>query len=1174
MTTAPQLTDEQQAALSTRDVSVALDAGAGCGKTFVLTERFLSHLDPTCDDAPPAELQELIAITFTEAAAREMRKRIRSTCLERLNRAEGSAGSYWLSLLRAIESARVNTIHSFCGSLIRTHAVELGIDPLFRVLDEASAQVMRSEAVDHVLGDLLEARDPRVMGLATEYDLPGLKQRLNCLLPRVTEPDFVAGKSQSAAELVRTWQQSYEQDYLPTVMRDLGKSYAAAEVARLLPQAEPASERFRDVRDQLLEALAHLAREEPLDLAVESLRELTMIRGVTKSADWPDKQSFEDYKAACKTLRTAIDKVDPLASEAVLERAARLGLDLMEIAQSVDAAYREAKQSLESLDYDDLLSEACRLLTQPEFAETQKRLQQGVRLLMVDEFQDTDRRQVAIVKALVGPGLEMGRLFFVGDYKQSIYRFRGAEPQVFQQLQEETSEEGRLPLAMNFRSQPAILNFVNSLFSRVLDDSYQELRPSRPQTTTAPTTEFLWTPIAKSASIAASRQAEARTIARRIRALIDSQEPVVGYKNAQGEWEGRPAKAGDVAILFRALGDVQYYEQALRDEQLEYHLVGGHAFYSQQEVFDVANLLRAVASECDEIALLGVLRSPFFSLADESLLWIANHAGGVEGASTSPGCLATGFYNTRVPEQLSDQEAEKLHFARETLHALREQKGRANVAQILVDAVRRTSYDAILLSEFLGHRKVANLEKLVEQARAFDAYRPGDLDGFVRQLSEFVANKPKEALAATRDRDADEVQLMTVHGSKGLEFPIVVLADLDRKTRADTDPAAYHAQLGPLVKPSQVEKKHTFGLDIFKAQEQREDRRELDRLFYVACTRAADNLILSASYALESPPLGPWLKTLDAHFDLATGELRSEDPRPCATETPGPLVRVSISDGNTESTPSRSRGVDRRAVLAKAADSHSAPVPPRTIRPVAFDPMSLCRFSVSRLTGKLQYATARPAAQAMDAMLDAPADRVDPRGFGTLVHAALERMAFDGKDPVETWCRELAPLHLNRSVEQGAGEAGVLLQRFQNSPRHEQLRTARQVHREVEFLLPWAVQSEQASGDYLQGYLDCLVQDENGAWTVLDYKTNRVDAEGVTQAAEEYRLQLYVYAMAVEHVQGQPPASLAIHFLRPQAEVTFDWDAQARQRGQELVDRAIASVREEAQQRYLQESTY
>ncbi|MEM9660185.1 MAG: 3'-5' exonuclease, partial [Planctomycetota bacterium] len=368
-------------------------------------------------------------------------------------------------------------------------------------------------------------------------------------------------------------------------------------------------------------------------------------------------------------------------------------------------------------------------------------------------------------------------------------------------MQGSVGPTGQLSLTVNFRSQPAIVDFVNAVFGDEFGDSYEPLAATRPQSTPTPAVEFMWLPeeeTPKSEDDVSrptprrgrkqqARLREAQWIARRLRQLIDSRQPLIAASDGSAE-HARPLELGDVAILMRSLSDVAIYEEGLRQYELDYYLAGGHAFYAQQEIYDVLNLLRTIASSADEISLAGALRSPLFSLQDATLFWMVEAHGSLNAAvapSATPGALA-------------ESERRKLRRAATTIGRLRRQKDRLLVAEVLLQALGATGYDAVLQAEFLGHRKLANIEKLVEQARALDQTAPGDLAAFIRQLSEYVSQAPKEPLAATQS-DSNVVRIMTIHHAKGLEFPLVVLPDLERRSHAGTAEAALHRELGPVV---------------------------------------------------------------------------------------------------------------------------------------------------------------------------------------------------------------------------------------------------------------------------------------------------------------------------------------------------------------------------------------
>ncbi|MEX2306351.1 MAG: UvrD-helicase domain-containing protein [Pirellulales bacterium] len=1176
------LTAEQREAIDRRDVSIALSAGAGCGKTHVLTERFLSHLQPPAAGAEPTRLRQLIAITFTDAAAREMRSRIRNACYERLRHAgTDQEQHHWLRLLREIDAARVSTIHAFCAALLRAHAAPAGLDPTFGVMDQADADVLQSEVIDDVLRERLAELDDLPLELAAAYGLARLKQQIAALVHRRHDPAFPKWLAATPEETLARWREWHKREAIPNAIREIAAEAPIDDVMRLLRSADSRgkSAKFSEARTALLELLPRLKKGSITEAELQTIRDQARVQGICNAKDWQPADHYAVYKDACKDLRDVIDKHKPQPFDAECARpVAELGLALLRLTHKVVEQYEDRKRAQGKLDFDDLLSRAYALVSDPKNAELRGQIANDLCLLLVDEFQDTDQLQADLVQALCGPDYDGGRLFFVGDFKQSIYRFRGAEPKVFRDLRADIPKPGRLPLTVNFRSQPAILHFVNALFCDTFSgdgDEYESLRACRPQTTQSPAVEFLWT-IAPDknnrrlpGSALEARRQEARAIARRLRALLDpasTERPIVD-KLAR---KPRQLQPGDVAILFRALSDVQVYEEALREYELDYYLVGGHAFYAQQEIYDVLNLLRSVASTADELSLAGVLRSPFFALEDETLFWLVDTCGS----------LNAGLLSQRQPPQLSAEERAKVAAAAETIRHLRSIKDRVPIATLLGEALDRTGYDAVLVTEFLGQRKLANMHKLLERARAADHGGTLDLDGFITQLAQFIAQQPKEALAATLPEAADVIRLMTIHHAKGLEFPLVVVPDLDRGPRFGTPPAALDRELGPLVPaPADDEQTNfTTGMTLFAAAERAADLEERQRMLYVACTRAADYLILSSSLEDFVKPKSDWMKLVAERFDLADGQLIARLPPDNET----PQVRVT-TDPATEYKPvGRSRGPDLMKMLEEAhqlaADGDG--VVPATVAAIPVDCAARRQFSFSRLTGQLlrpdepgatadeSGATAGPRSGSAVADLpssvpvaaDLPESSVDPRGLGLLVHDVLARIDFGDANRVAEWCEHLAPLHVRVNAESAAQAARDMIERFVASPHGRRLAEAAAMHREVEFLLAWPPGHGNGDAACLRGYIDCLYQGTDGGWRLADYKTDNVAPADVPRAAQGYEMQLYVYAIAAERALGQPPTELALHFLRPGAQHIFPWNDATRRRAIEMVNRSITEL--------------
>jgi ATP-dependent helicase/nuclease subunit A len=1200
------LTDQQRRAVTARGVSVALSAGAGCGKTFVLTERFLKELEP--DDSRPegrdrrSRLSQLVAITFTERAAREMRNRIRAACRQRLRECPENQADYWLALVRELDSARISTIHSFCGSLLRAHAVEAGIDPRFRVLDGAQASTLLFELTDDVLRTLLADRDEAVLSLVTRFGLDRLREMIARLLAARQEiGDWAAWQHETPEGLVKRWEDFWRCETLPRLLRRIGESDDAKTLIDLAMRYPPDHPVMRERCDFLVEWLPKLrsagvpparssASETPSLLELLSaIRENAKVQGGGTKKNWATEDVYERFKDAAKRLRDQIDKAKPQMrfDAAAARSAAKLALQAVALASDVAEQYEREKRELGVLDFDDLLIGVRKLLVGDDRRELRKRLASQIRLLLVDEFQDTDPLQVELVKALCDNDYLRGKLFFVGDFKQSIYRFRGADPGVFERL---SKEVGELPLSLNFRSQPAILEFVNELFCdcRDLGPKYEPLQPSRPQVSPQPAVEFLWAaPLGTevpspqdtdSASLPSPLddlgrrerllRTEADWIARRIRGLLDSREKIVWDEDAAkaGAPAARPARQGDFALLFRALTNVEYYEEALRRYGIDYYLVGGHAFYAQQEIYDLLNLLRTINSPSDAVSLAGVLRSPMFALHDETLFWLSRHPDG----------LAAGLWASAPPKELDEQQRQRAEFAAATLQDLREIKDRLPVARLIQEAMERTGYDAMLLAEFLGERKLANLHKLVEQARSFDRAGVFTLTDFITQLSEFVARRPDEALAATQPELADVVKLMTIHQSKGLEFPVVIVPDVGRPRRNQGPSIAFSPKLGPVLKDENA----TTGYDLLMAAENDEDLAERSRLLYVATTRAADYLILSAGVEQPGNASGPWMEMIAKRFDLMTGtpmlavQKSPRDKSPIqgwalqcpadASRTPTPeireLARVTTAEPPIQSAPvSLRHRRDLMEIVEKAeqmaADGQGSR--PRYLAPVPRDATARRQYSFSRLTGQLHARTARIDETAFDSGTSAEPP-LDARGLGTLVHAVMEEIDFASPGDVAERVRRLAEQHLSGEERRREESLAIeMIERFTASPRAARLAGAKDVFRELEFLLAWPPDASRPDGRYLQGFIDCLYCDADGGWRLIDYKTNQVTAETLPAKAAPYQMQMLVYAMAAETILKCPPAELLLCFLRPGLEYRFDWNATARQQAIELVSGAL-----------------
>lgn len=1034
------LTDEQARAVAMRAASVVLASGAGCGKTKVLTARYLAHL--IAGDAEPGQL---VAITFTERASREMRKRIRAAI-----KAEWQTGDResWGRHLRALETAPVSTIHSFCGSVLRQHAIAAGLDPRFEVMEEVLAAGLRDEALRECLHALLTEESPVGDDLRALVVLYGWRAANEAIASLVMSPEptaWTAWGERPADDVAAEWQAFAATELLPAFVRHL--CVAAPKVAnclRLLRTTPCVGPIMQEGVTRILDGLPRLHESADLTAAVEELTEAAKV-GKERAKAWPDEASYEAIRDAFAEFRKELpDKLEPFLELADgVADAVVVGQRFARVAAACTSAFAKRKRGAGVVDFHDLLSLTRDLLrAKPAVCAA---LRRRYRFLLLDELQDTDPIQMDIVEMLCGDGLTRGKLFAVGDAKQSIYRFRGAEVRLFDALRGRVPDDGRQQLTLNFRSRPGILSFVNELFTDHVPN-YEPLRPHRPANGDGPCVEFLWSPKDANDNVADGRRTEADRIAHRIVELV-----AVG--------EARPQQ---IVMLFRSMSSVGLYEAALRAHGIDYYLVGGRAFFAQQEVYDLLNLLRALENPQDAVCLAGTLRSPFGGLSDEALYILARHRDG----------LWAGLHDEATHERLPDDQHDRVARAKRWLTRWRDHKDRLPIAGLLNLVLADSGYDAALQFEFLGERKLANLWKLIDLARTFDRSGLVGLADFIHRLGELVRSQPREEQAATLPEEADVVRLMTIHQAKGLEFPVVVLPDLAATTGGPVTPVArWDARLGCVARPPSEDEPPLFtdfGWRLWKASEAIADWHEDLRTFYVACTRAEEYLILSGSLTDPVKPQNAALGLLAERFDLQTGASRGDGQI---------LARVAPPTHDVEAPPRRE---------------------PRTGEPLTADDAE-----------RVRPITLLPTT-------DDDGGRVMPRE--RIARAVLSRWDFADADG---WQQLLADALAGEPAARAKDAAPVVrrwLEQFAASPIRQALAGANELHRDVEYVH----ESERGSIDVLFRVGDgwTLVAWDFTEATLFDDRADsrlsaQIAAAGCQFAGANLRVERHVFAARV-----------------------------------------------------------
>ncbi|HSQ29165.1 MAG TPA: UvrD-helicase domain-containing protein, partial [Gemmatimonadaceae bacterium] len=701
-----QLTDTQRDAIAL-DRHILLAAGAGSGKTTTLVEKIVCSLHPDDVARQRCELSDIAAITFTNAAAADfkdkLRKRIREVADWHAARSDHATADRWRERIYEVDRARIGTIHSFCGQILREFAFRLGFDPGFTILDEADTALLRAECTSMVVQRALHD-EPAAMALLDHFRISDVERLVSDLV----------GRGEVVREALHAW----------------------------YTNGDPNIDDLRDAID----------------------RQRVAFKCAEDEGEW---RNF-----------------DPLG--------ARLAGMLLRLAQAARAELDVRLDDEGALDYDALITRTRTALKTN--ASVLDAVRSRLRWLFVDEFQDTDRAQVDIAYLICGFA-EPERatppwLCIVGDPKQSIYRFRRADVSLWRKVEQDFANRGIPPIHLdtNFRSRKPIIAYVNETFEGVMGEGsaavreaghevdYRPLRPYREAPNDNDLIELVTPSTGRDGNADERREAEAEAVVARIWEMRG--QPLVWDDKAKST---RAVKWGDIALLFRTRTGLPILEQALRRHNVPYYVASSTGFFSRREIRDIRLLLAALADPRDDVAWLGLLRSPFVGLTDEALMHCR---------ATAPRApLSKAVHSNTIPT--TDPV---LIRARDWLRTARELRDRVSIAELIDFAVARSAYGAQVLAGHGGRIALGNIRKLVRIAEGRPESTVSDFVAFMEQREQEATDDGDALLFTARD---NVVTLSTVHGAKGLEWPIVFLLDLDRPIvkknnapRIIADPAA------------------------------------------------------------------------------------------------------------------------------------------------------------------------------------------------------------------------------------------------------------------------------------------------------------------------------------------------------------------------------------------------
>ncbi|MEO8502955.1 MAG: UvrD-helicase domain-containing protein [Acidobacteriota bacterium] len=1044
-----------------------VEASAGTGKTSVLIDRALAYVQ-----AGERRITELAIITFTEAAAAELKMRLRAGIGGALAAAEGDERARWVEALGDLESAPIGTIHAFCVELLRLRPVEAGLDPNFSVADELARKLLFAEVWDEWLraGDIPdEAFEAALdLGFDGEAELRQAAERLAEI-----EPEALPKPWFKEADLLVSWERAYA---------------LAQSGLRACDPKGSLSGKFQAALKTMDEWRGLPSRQWQRKLIARELKISTQA----------GKKEFEQRAIQA---RGEINELLALLRERLVH------LRLCEFSAwlaTAGEAYRERAARSGRVDFDEQLRRARKLLHDVPAVRAEFRRRYPV--VMVDEFQDTDRLQTEIVLMLAEPGDEKGgheaprSLFLVGDPKQSIYRFRGADLESYNRLVlAEVPEDRRLTLRQSFRPLPALAEAVNQAMAKVMappagqvlaayETAYRDLAALEPPVTPrgGGIVDLQLAPF-DGGRTSDARAAEAEALARFAFAAVAGGEVEVRDRASAGTGV-RPARYGDVALLLSKMTELQAYEEAFNRSGVPFRVLGGRHYYRRDEVHALLEILRALADPGDAGAVVAALRGPAFGVSDADLLAYSLAGGrprldGVWVASAA-----------RLAESPDPAAAVRCGEALHALVDLREAVIALPLADLVAEVIERAGLLPYFALQHRGEQRVANLHKAIDVARRIEAAGRRDLQSFMRWMAGLLEDEPEESDSPYLEGEGDAVRVTTVHRAKGLEYPIVMLGGIVGGTAPDVGLRVLRRE-DDGIELRIPGKRGTSG---WRSAQDLEDARQVaeeKRLLYVALTRARDVLVLPSLPAALLPGLAKSYSPLFKHLNSAglaessasvhVRTINAADlPAPPPVEGPHRISLRAVLEGDDGAL-----GASRVAWQGRER---------------------------STVVGGL----VRPSGAAADAaQVELPsaalAARERARRIGNAAHAGIAAR-LRGR-PATT---------LPGFSDDEQRRLGELIANFDRSPLAARLRSPAGDHEPL-IEAPLAVRLKD--GTLLDGQVD-LAFVENGAWILVDYKYGRPQARDAARL-ETYQLQLRSYAQALTAASGLAVNEAWLFFL-------------------------------------------
>jgi ATP-dependent helicase/nuclease subunit A len=1188
-------TDQQRQALDlSRHLSVTANAGAG--KTTVLVRRLLNILLDTS-----TRVSEIVAITYTEKAAGELRREVANLLDAQLQQARLPEERGRLEQIRdQLPSAAIGTIHSFCAQLLREHPVEADCDVAFTVLEGPDRDILENESLAEALEAMLRASQGdaerercidvlRSMGrrnvesfvkqfLGHREELERMTREDGCLAPSLTaEGLYTRARTAMFAYASKRIDEPGWRESLKRVLC-LARGKTTAEAANLLSHWN-ASWKPREKIDWYVQIVERVLTQK------NTFLKSVVGRGVESTELAAAGIRFLHHSETMRELITSLKDLQAEQHDRMLFNQVQ---NLLAIYRRVLGIYQSRKAEQGFLDFEDLQLKTWELL---QDSDVRRSIAARYKFLMVDEFQDTNHLQYDIVRALTES--MHSRLFIVGDPKQSIYSFRHAEVEIFERARQEiaqskaneTGDDSVAPgasvtLAESFRMLPAIAAFVNAVFSHAMSAEegvgYDEIVVGRSFAEgESGTVELLLHPQTVEGRPDGSPNStdddaverECDLIARKIAHLKYSGFRIVDRGRTS---QHRAFSFDDAAILLRNRRHLREIERALSKHSIPYVLSGGIGFYQRQEVLDFVNYFRFLLNEDDDVALVGILRSPFFAVSDAELFEVSLQTG-----------VGNGFWKkvqSYVPSV--GRTFSRIGHARSILQEDRQLAHRLSIPLLVQRVFRQTGWIGTVEGLPMGgSQHAANVKKLQRLAREFEGKGFSSLYDFVVRLESLISHDSREGQASA-EFVQDCVQVMTIHAAKGLEFPVVMVPFAHEPFQSERQPFV-DPEYGIGFSVSEESDLDAGAIKppfciFLKSRLQQKKHAEEKRVFYVACTRARDVLIISGDISPYPPRAASYMRwvfeglnvTPDAsmqtcrHITVATSVKIARGSERGASVSVQPFeLQVGVITDPSELNIARSDQASSRHG-SEARELFITPIAAKT-RDQMYTATQIRTFLECPSKYYLRYELGLPETAALFQVGDVEEDPHDAflsELEGNITHHILQNVTNPHITPqeIETQANSLMNTLAARSIKNRAIAVDTIATNVLNFIRSdfgmEVLHTPGSSRTEFSI-------TARHKTNFLTGTIDRMYRDRDGHMCILDYKTDRFSRDGFEAKSNLYYPQLAVYALLIHKLYEQACVRATLVFLRfPDAPVHYEFNERRLADFSSILDTVIEKI--------------